>query len=398
MAADDGPRADATAADRPAGREAGSGTVAPSLEAISPSRFRSAALTVILMLLVVGALRLARAVLVPLAFGVLLSYAVEPIVALVARRGLPRALSATLVLTALVGGAAWLGWGLRYQATDLAGELPRVAQHIRASVRGLQAGAARSGAVGKVQQAAKTIETAAAEATRPAPGENKVPRVQVEQPPVRIEDLLVSGTLQLMEVAGEAVVVFFLALYLLASGDLFKRKLVKLAGPSLSQKKVTVQILEEIDRQVAAFLLIRLVISLFVGVLTWLALFAIGLRQAGVWGVVAGVFNLAPYAGPTVVTGAVAVAAFVQFGSAEMALAAAGLTVAVATAEGYWLTPWLTGRAARMNSVAVFVGLLFWGWVWGVAGLLLAVPLLMVLKAICDRIEGLQPIGELLGE
>ncbi len=81
-----------------------------------------------------------------------------------------------------------------------------------------------------------------------------------------------------------------------------------------------------------------------------------------------------------------------------MVLLVAFLVTAVATAEGYWLTPWLTGRAARMNNVAVFVGLLFWGWVWGIAGLLLAVPLLMVTKAVCDRIEDLQPFGELLGE
>jgi predicted PurR-regulated permease PerM len=364
----------------------------------TPVGIRSLSLTTILVLMVVAALHFAQSVLVPVAFGVLISYALDPIVTVLERRRIPRALGATLVLTALVVGCGWLAYSLRFQAAALAADMPKAAERLRASVRDLRTSSGAGNPVQKVQQAAKTIEKAAAEASSAPASRGDVQRVQLEQPPVNVGDVLVSGTMQAAEFVAEAVVVFFLALYLLAAGDLFKRKLVKLAGPTLSEKKVTLAILQDIDRQVAAFLLIRLIISVVVAAATWLVLLPTGLQQAGVWSIAAGVFNLVPYVGPAVVTLAVSVVAFVQFGSWSMTLLVAFLVTAVTTVEGYWLTAWLTGRAARMNNVAVFVGLLFWGWVWGIAGLLLAVPLLMVMKVLCDRIEGLQPIGELLGE
>ena len=147
--------------------------------------------------------------------------------------------------------------------------------------------------------------------------------MQIEQPPFRAGDLIVNGSKGMIELAAQAVVVFFLALYLLASGDLFKRKLVNLAGPTLSEKKLIVQVLTAIDRQVAAFLLLRLLISA-----SWrrhgLALAAIGLGQSALWGVLAGALNVVPYLGPTVLTIGVTIAAFVQFESIRMALLAAG--------------------------------------------------------------------------
>ena len=124
----------------------------------------------------------------------------------------------------------------------------------------------------------------------------------------------------------------------------------------------------------------------------------IGFEQAALWGLLAGVFNSIPYFGPVVVTAAVAVVAFLQFGTLQMVLVASGATFVITSLEGMLLTPLLTSRAGRMNAVAVFVGLIFWGWVWEVWGMLLAVPMLMVVKAICDRVEDLKPVGELLGD
>jgi len=115
-------------------------------------------------------------------------------------------------------------------------------------------------------------------------------------------------------------------------------------------------------------------------------------------GVPAGVLNIVPYLGPVIVAAVVFVVGFVQFGTIGMAAAASGITVVVTSLEGYVVTPWLTSKAAEMNAVAIFVGLLFWGWIWGLAGLLLAVPLMLALKAVCDRVEELKPVGELLGE
>jgi predicted PurR-regulated permease PerM len=173
---------------------------------------------------------------------------------------------------------------------------------------------------------------------------------------------------------------------------------VKNAGPSLDRKKITLQILEEINRQIERFLLVQVFTSAVVGVATWLAFRWIGIEQAALWGLLAGVFNSIPYFGPVVVSGAIGVIAFVQSGSPRMVVLAAGTALVITTLEGVLLTPLLTSRAARMNAVAVFTGLLFWGWVWEFWGMLLAVPMLMIVKAVCDRIEDLKGVGELLGD
>lgn len=358
---------------------------------------RSIALTVIAVLLVVAALHLAQPVLVPVVFALLISYALDPIVTSMTRWHLPRPVAATLLLTALVAGSGALGYALRDDVTTIASRLPEIARRVRGTVRDLHQ-ATGSGPVANVQKAASTLETTAAEVSAPAPAARGVTKVQVEEPPFKLSDLLVSGSVGAVELVGQATVVFFLALYLLSAGDLFKRKLVNLAGPTLSDKKITVRILKAIDRQVAAFLLIRFLTSVVVAVATWVPLRLLGVEYAGLWGVVSGALNVIPYLGPTAATAGVTVAAFLQFQSMERALVAGGATVVVGVLEGYLLTPWLTSRAARMNAVAVFIGLLFWGWLWGFAGLLLAVPLVMVLKSVCDRVEELRPIGDLLGE
>jgi predicted PurR-regulated permease PerM len=161
---------------------------------------------------------------------------------------------------------------------------------------------------------------------------------------------------------------------------------------------VTVQILAEIDRQIEMFLLVQLFTSAVVAVVSWLAFRWLGLQQAALWGVAAGVLNSIPYLGPVVVTGGTIVVAFLQFDSIRMALLIGFVSLAVTSLEGFLLTPWLTSRAARMNAVAVFVNILFWGWIWNVWGMLLAVPMLMVIKAVCDHVEDFRPVGELIGE
>ncbi len=366
----------------------------------SPLDVRNLALTVIAVILILAGLRVAQPVLVPIAFGILISYALDPIVTTLVRWRVPRVVGATLVLTIALTALGWVGWGLSDDVLSVAEKLPKAAQMLRTTLRDMRSKPGKpAGPVQHVQEAASTLEATAEEAaggTAAAP--RNVPRVRVEAPPLDVRGWLVASSVGAVEVVAQATVVFFLALYLLASGDLFKRKLVKIAGPTLTKKKITVQILDEIDRQVAAFLLIRIVITIILSIATWLALRAIGLEQAALWGIAAGVLNIVPYIGPVIVAVVVAVVAFVQFGTIPMAAAASGITVVLTTVEGYWLTPWLTSRAAQMNAVAVFVGLLFWGWLWGLSGLLLAVPLVMVAKAVCDRVEGLEAVGEMLGE
>ena len=222
-------------------------------------------------------------------------------------------------------------------------------------------------------------------------------RVVVEQPRFNVKNYLWSGTLGLMTLVGQGTAVVFLTYFLLLSGDTFRRKLIKLTGPTLSKKKITLQALNEITLQIQRYLQVQLLTSALVGVLTGLVLFAMGLSNAAVWGIAAGVLNLVPYVGALVVSVAAGLAAFLQFGSLNMVLAAAGASLGIHTFIGNLLTPWLTSRASRLVPVAIFVGLLVWGWLWGVWGLLLGVPILMIVKSTCDRVDDLQAIGEFLG-
>jgi predicted PurR-regulated permease PerM len=363
----------------------------PALPA--PTDIRSLALTTLAVIAGIVLLRYAQAVIIPVVLGVLVSYALQPLVAAVERARIVRPIAAALVLLTVVGVGGTLVYQLRHEAAEIVERLPEAAGRLRRIIEG-ERGAGPT-AIEQVQKAATELERAA-NAAAPAPGGNN--RVQVQDPPLRVTDYLVWGSMSLFAGAMQVLMILFLSYFLLAAGDLYRRKLVKMAGPSLEKKKITLQILREIDDQIERFLVVQLFTSAIVGVTTWLALRWIGFEQPAFWGLLAGVFNSIPYFGPVVVTGAISIVAFLQFGELRPILLAAGATFAITTLEGVLLTPLLTSRAARMNAVAVFVGLLFWGWLWGVWGTLLAVPMLMIVKAVCDRVEDLQPIGELLGD
>jgi predicted PurR-regulated permease PerM len=254
------------------------------------------------------------------------------------------------------------------------------------------------GALEKVQRAAKEIDKAAAAAADPVPTPSGVQRVQVVEPAFRATEYLWAGGRNVAAFFGQFAIVLFLVFFLLVTGDLFKRKLVKIAGPTLTKKKVTVQIMDDINRQISSFLRVQVLTSLLVGALTAIVLWYFGVRQYIIWGVLAGIFNSVPYLGPIGVTAGLGVVVFMQFDDLVRTMYVCGLTLAITSLEGWLLTPALMSRAAQMNPVAIFVGVLFWSWVWGVWGTILAVPMMMMTKAICDRVEDLQPIGELLGE
>jgi predicted PurR-regulated permease PerM len=192
--------------------------------------------------------------------------------------------------------------------------------------------------------------------------------------------------------------VFFLTFFLLLGGDTFKRKLVRITGPTLSHKKITVQILDDINVSIQKYLFMLLVTNLLVALLTWAALRAIGLENAGAWAVGAGLLHIVPYLGPGVTAAAIAMAAFMQFDSFPLAVLAGGASLAIATIIGTFVTTWMTGRIASMNSAAVFISLLFWSWLWGVSGMLLSIPLIVILKVVAEHVQPLHPIAEMLGD
>ena len=211
-------------------------------------------------------------------------------------------------------------------------------------------------------------------------------------------DWVWAGSMGLVGFLSQATMVIFLVFFLLLSGDTFKRKLVKLTGPSLSKKKITVHILEDINTSIQKYMLLLLVTNGLLALLMWVALRWIGLENAGAWAIVAGLLHLMPYFGPLLIMLATGIVAFLQFESLQMSLLVMGSSLAIATLVGTVITTWMTGRFARMNAAAVFVSLLFWGWLWGVWGLLLGVPVIVIVKVVAERVEGMEVVAELLGE
>ena len=355
---------------------------------------RSVSLTVLAVAATMYLLHWAQEAFIPIVLSVLISYSLEPIVAVLTRLRVPRIIAAGLVVT-LAGGAIGYGaYSLSDDAAALVAQLPEAAQRLRRTMQRDRA----PGAIEQVQKAAAELQKTADQATGTNPAPKDVTRVQIEEPAINVRQYVTWGSASLVAFAGQATLVFFFVFFLLASGDLFKRKIVKLAGPSLEKKKVTVQILDEINRQIARFLLVRIVTSIVVGVATGVAFSMIGVKQAALWGTIAGIFNTVPYFGPVIVAVTTAVVAFLQFGTVEMALYVSGVSLVITSIEGWLLTPWLTSRTAKTNEVAIFIGLIFWSFVWGIWGTLLAVPMLVAVKAYCDHIEDLKPVGELLGE
>jgi predicted PurR-regulated permease PerM len=350
-----------------------------------------AAYTLLIVGIVILLLQFMQPVLIPIVLGALLFYALDPSVDWLERKRIPRAIGAAVMLLFVVAGCGALAWSLQSQALTVIDELPVGARRLAASLR--KTPGAEPGAIEKVQQAADALRAA----DRPAPPKPGVLRVQVQEEGFRAATFFWSNSVGLMSAANQVVMVVFLTYFMLLSDQLFKRKLVDMVG-TLSQKKTTVLVLEDIAGQIERFIKIQLFTSTSVALLTWGALWAVGLRQAALWGLLAGVFNSIPYYGPLLVTAGLSIVAYMQFGTIAMTAAVAGVSLLITTVEGFLLTPLLVGRAASMNQVAVFTGLLFWSWVWGVWGILLAVPMMMVIKVICDHVESLQPVGHLLGD
>jgi len=343
-------------------------------------------------------LRYARDLLIPVVIAGLVGHTLNPVVAQLARWRVPRAAGAPLVVALLVLGAGAGVYALRNQAVAVVEQLPEAARKFRDHLR--EQRRREGGAVEKTREAAeeleKTAEAIASRRSRTTSGGAQ--RVQVEEAPFDLYRYLWAGSLGLVYLGLQGMVVVFLVFFLLLSGDLYKRKLVALAGHAAARRRLTGEVLDEITAQIGRFLLVRVATSAIVAVVTTAALWALGLEHAIVWGVLAGILNTIEYLGPVLVSGGLAIVAFLQFGTLSAALAISGVALVITSLEGWLITPALLGRATRMNAVAVFLSLLFWGWVWGPLGLILAVPMMVIVKAVCDRVDGLRPVAELLGD
>lgn len=343
---------------------------------------------VIAALLTIFALRYAQGVLAPLLVAILASVALAPPVRWLSRV-LPRALASAIVVLTLAGLIGLAAYSLSDEVSAFSKRLPGIVREVRAAV---VSASPRQGLIRQLQQAITELEKAAQSQAPP----NATPVTIVE--PVDVQQQLMAGARSIGGYLAQAILMLFLIYFLLASGDLFKIKLVKLSGRRLSERKVTLQMIDEITTKIGRFVFYQVWSGALVGVVTWLCFSWIGVRYAPLWGVAAGVLNCIPYFGPTLIMFASAAAALIQFRSIPMMALVASVSLAVTALEGFLLAPIMLGQAARVNTVAVFVAIMFWGWLWGSLGLVIAVPILMIIKTVSDHVESLSGLSELLSE
>jgi predicted PurR-regulated permease PerM len=365
-----------------------------------PMNMRSLATTLVAILAVIFALRWARDILVPFVLGILISYALSPLVTWMNGLKIPRAVGAALLLTALIVGTGMLSYPLGEEGVAALEKLPKSLETFKYALEKSPFGQKHS--IQKAIEAASEIGKIASGSAGGSPPqvqeERQVPQANVEQLGTSIREYLWLGSRGAIEFFGQMVLILFLIYYLLVSGDFFKRKIVTLAGPTFAAKRITVEILDEINTQIQRFLLVQVFASALVGVVTWIAFRVMGMEYSGFWGIAAGVLHTIPYFGPSILMVGCGLMAFLQFETFKMVFLVAAISIVIAGLIGMLLVPWVTSRTARMNAGAVFISLLFWNWIWGVWGLLLGIPITVVLKTVCDHIENLNPVGKLLGE
>ena len=358
---------------------------------------RGLSLGVLAALASVYALWWARAFAIPLLLGIITSYTLYPLVAWLESIRIPRIIGTVIVMAAVISALAFGTYSLRGQMQTIIEQLPEAATKLSTGLAGMRIG--QIGDMQKMQNAATQVEKAAAQAAggTVAPHQSAT-HVIVDQPTFKLSTFLWQSSMGTIEALGQTAMIVFLVFFLLVGGDRFKRNLVRLTGPSLSRKKITVHILNDINHSIQKYLLMLVTTNLLVGLLTWVAFRWLGLDNAGAWAVAAGVLHIVPYVGPAVTAVATATAAFIQFNSLPMALLIGGASLAIATVIGTFVSTWMTGRIANMNSAAVFISLMFWGWLWGVWGMLLSIPIVVIIKVVSQHVEQLDPIAELLGD
>ncbi|WP_296951933.1 AI-2E family transporter [uncultured Massilia sp.] len=367
---------------------------------------RGLTLAVIATVAFVFGLQWAKNFFVPLLLGIFIAYTLSPVVRWLERWHIRRAIGATLVTAVILVAMALTIQRVQGEIFNIVDELPALTHKVTRLI--MQASDGQPSTIQRVQAAAAEIEQAAAanaSGARHAPARRAPPSLSVpasQQTPgasnFRVMDWLLAGSVGLASFVSQATMVVFLVFFLLLAGDTFKRKLVKLTGPSLTRKKVTVHILEDINTSIQNYMFMLLVTNALLALLMWVALRMIGLENAGAWAIFAGVAHVMPYFGPLLITSATGLVAFLQFESLQMVILVAGASLAIATLVGMVVTTWMTGKIAKMNPAAVFVSLLFWGWLWGMWGLLLGVPVVVVIKVVAERVEGMEVVAELLGE
>jgi predicted PurR-regulated permease PerM len=345
----------------------------------TPSGFTSIALKGLFIIASFYTLYFARAVVLPLVLASLLTFLLRPIVRALKRLRIPEWAGAALVLLVLLSIASYGLLKISRPAAEWIEKVPEGLSKIELKVSVLR-------------KPLETLNRTAEELKKIARmGEEK--KIEVEIKRSALADTILTGT---QEFFAKASVMLILLYFLLASGDLFLSKTVKVF-PALDRKKEILKIIRAVEQQISKYLFTVTVINIFMGVSLGLSMYLIGMPNPVLWGVMAGFLVFLPYLGPLIGIVIVTVVAFLTFDGLGRIVLAPAIYLALEIIQGQIITPMVLGFRLALNPVAIFVWLIFWGWMWGIVGALLAVPMLTVFKILCDHISCLTPIGEFLG-
>lgn len=356
---------------------------------------RTLALVALALLITPFALYAGAAFFIPLLVSLFLSYALSPLVTRLERYRVPRALGAAMTM-ALVIAVTATGVQLAISgATDVLEELPRAVQKLRYAVNSWQRDG--EGPLKQVRKTADELQMLAGATTGAAPPTKSAAAAPA---PAAAESRvsLGAGTAGMAILVGQLASVVFLTYFLLAARNLFRRRIVEAAGPSIAARRKTLQILRQVHAVSQRYFALVLGLNIVAGIVTAIGLHVLGIHHPVFWGIAMAVLHTIPYVGAAVVSCAVGLSAYVQVDSVGLALAAAAVPVATAMVIGMWLQTALLGRTGGMNAVVVFVALLFWGTVWGGWGLLLAFPIMAAIKIVCDEVERLKPLAAFMSD
>ena len=343
------------------------------------------ATTVLAVLAVLYTLYVARTVILPVVVAILASFLLRGPVRRLRRHGIREPVGAAVVVFGLVVTIAGLLFLLSGPAMNWINRAPQALAEVERKVRTV------TRSMTKMAATAERMEEMAA---GKAPGSSKTPVVVATTRPGFLSRAF--GSVASLVVAGLSVT--FLTFFLLASGDLFMRKLMKVLPYNAHHRGVPKQISDEVEVAVAGYLRTSILINIGLGVATWLVLMLLEMPNAALWGAMAAMLNFIPYLGALLTVAVLSVAAITVFDTISHALLVPAAFLFLNMIESNLVTPTLLGRQFPLNTVALFVGVMLWGFVWGVPGAILAVPIMVTLKILTDRVPALRPFGEFLGQ
>ena len=339
-------------------------------------------LVILSTLAIFGVMYVARDIIIPLAFAILLALLLRPAMRRMRHLRLPDMASALILITAVVvvfsmGVLRLAGEGQKWLA-----EAPQTVDRVRQMLP------AHTGPIANIQKTTKAVENLA----QPAEGIQKEPvAVKMESQDAALTVLGVSG-----HFLGAAVIVFVVGFFLLAFSDTLLRQAIATRGP-FQEKRHIVQGLQRVETGISRYLVTITIINAGLGVATGIAMWVLGIPNPVLWGVMAATLNYVPHVGAMLCMIVLFFVGSVTHGSIGHGAVAAGTFLALTSLESYLITPMVLSRSLQLSPLAVILAILLFGWMWGVAGGLIAAPLITMVKIVCDQFESLRGAAAFLG-